>query len=86
MSKKEYNDWLDLFNKIEDDNENKKDVQALLESLDKVKIQLMSDAVISNDVFTTLNSLANQVEETIEYVKTCDIPKDIKDTIIEKLS
>ena len=86
MSKKEYNDWLDLFNKIEDDNENKKDVQALLDSLDKVKIQLMSDAVISNDVFTTLNSLANQVEETIEYVKTCDIPKDIKDTIIEKLS
>lgn len=86
MSKKEYNDWLDLFNKIEDDNENKKDVQALLDSLDKVKIQLMSDAVISDDVFTTLNSLANQVEETIEYVKTCDIPKDIKDTIIEKLS
>ena len=86
MSKKEYNDWLDLFNKIEDNNENKKDVQALLESLDKVKIQLMSDAVISNDVLTTLNSLANQVEETIEYVKTCDIPKDIKDTIIEKLS
>lgn len=86
MSKKEYNDWLDLFNKIEDDNENKKDVQALLDSLDKVKIQLMSDAVISNDVFDTLNSLANQVEETIEYVKTCDIPKDIKDTIIEKLS
>lgn len=86
MSKKEYNDWLDLFNNIEDDNENKKDVQALLDSLDKVKIQLMSDAVISNDVFATLNSLANQVEETIEYVKTCDIPKDIKDTIIEKLS
>lgn len=86
MSKKEYNDWLDLFNKIEDDNENKKDVQALLDSLDKVKIQLMSDAVISNDVFATLNSLANKVEETIEYVKTCDIPKDIKDTIIEKLS
>lgn len=68
MSKKEYNDWLDLFNKIEDDNENKKDVQALLDSLDKVKIQLMSDAVISNDVFDTLNSLTNQVEETIEYV------------------
>lgn len=86
MSKKEYNDWLDLFYKIEDDNENKKDVQALLDSLDKVKLQLMSDAVISNDVFDTLNSLANQVEETIEYVKTCDIPKDIKDTIIEKLS
>lgn len=85
MSKKEYNDWLDLFNKIEGDNENKKDVQALLDSLDKVKIQLMSAAVISNDVFATLNSLANQVEETIEYVKTCDIPKDIKDTIISKL-
>ena len=86
MSKKEYNDWLDLFNKIGDDNENKKDVQALLDSLEKVKIQLMSDAVISNDVFVTLNTLANQVEETIEYVKSCDIPKDIKDTIIEKLS
>ncbi len=84
---KNLNEWMDLFNKIENKELYDETIE-IINSLDKAKLNLIENAVFLDDFgdkLVRLERIEKCIKDTIEYINDLDISDNIKNNIISKL-